>query len=316
MSEQENLAMIRAWVEATNRNDVDAELACWQPDGEFTVVPTGAVYGGMAQIGLAGGRSASMVTGQPAGGRKQITHLEAGEQWACVSYDTHATIRGPVVLGDVTVIPEGSERTVVTKAHVVFEMRQGKISRGIEYLDPSAMAHQLGIVHSLLERLYSSPGSEARPSSPSPTTAKPVDVVAMFFRAWNTKNLDGLEAVLAPRVSGRNPLHPGEVTLTREAVRRAIEANMAAFPDLHMKIQNIFCDDGVVAVEEIETGTLAATKATYRMAVCCFLRVNAADQITDIHNYWDTDTYFQQLNITRDDLPEILGQTAGADYAS
>ncbi len=35
MSAQENMATIRAWVDAINRNDVDAELACWQPDGEI-----------------------------------------------------------------------------------------------------------------------------------------------------------------------------------------------------------------------------------------------------------------------------------------
>jgi ketosteroid isomerase-like protein len=85
MSEQENLATIRAWVDAINRNDVDAELACWAPDGEYRVIPTGVVYRGLAQIGQAGRQSAAMVVGQPAQGRKQITHLEAGENWACVS---------------------------------------------------------------------------------------------------------------------------------------------------------------------------------------------------------------------------------------
>jgi hypothetical protein len=38
MPAQENIAVIRRWVDAINRNDIDAELACWQPDGEFLVV--------------------------------------------------------------------------------------------------------------------------------------------------------------------------------------------------------------------------------------------------------------------------------------
>lgn len=113
MPEQDNLAVIRAWVDAIDRNDVDAELACWQPDGEYRVIPTGTVYRGLAQISQAGRQLATMVAGQPIKGRKQITHLEGGEQWACVSYDTHATIRGPIVLDGVTVVPEGSERAVL-----------------------------------------------------------------------------------------------------------------------------------------------------------------------------------------------------------
>jgi hypothetical protein len=34
MTAQENMNLIRAWVDAVNRNDVEGELACWQPDGE------------------------------------------------------------------------------------------------------------------------------------------------------------------------------------------------------------------------------------------------------------------------------------------
>ena len=50
MSEHDNLAVIRAWVDAINRNDVAAELACWRPDGEFVVVPTGVSYRGVDQM--------------------------------------------------------------------------------------------------------------------------------------------------------------------------------------------------------------------------------------------------------------------------
>ncbi len=315
VSEQENLATVRAWVEAINRNDVDAELACWASDGEFTVVPTGVTYRGREQIRLAGQQSASVIAGQPIEARKRITHLEAGEQWACVSYEVHATIRGPVALDGIMVIPEGSERTVMGKSHVVFEMRQGKLGRGLEYVDPAAMAEQLGIDRSLLARLYSSLGSPTDFSSTGQRARSPVEVATRFFEAWNAKDVDGLAAVLAPQVSGRNPVF-GEVTLSREAMRNAIRQNMAVFPDLHMEIESMVCDGGVVAIEEIETATLAATGATYRMAVSCVLRVNADGQITDIHNYWDTDTYFRQLNVTREDLPQIAGHAAGADHGS
>jgi len=96
MSAHANIATIRRWVDAINRNDIDAELACWQPDGEFLVVPTGATYNGTAQLRRGGQTSASLVGGQPADGRKHITYLDAGDDWACVHYDVHAVIRDPL----------------------------------------------------------------------------------------------------------------------------------------------------------------------------------------------------------------------------
>jgi ketosteroid isomerase-like protein len=135
MSAQHNMATIRAWVDAINRNDVGAELGCWQPDGEYVVAPTGATFRGAAQLRHASHQSASAVAMQPTRGRKQITHLDAGEDWACVTYDSTATIEGPLVVDGATVIPAGSQRPISTKACVVFAMRPGKISRATEYFD-------------------------------------------------------------------------------------------------------------------------------------------------------------------------------------
>jgi ketosteroid isomerase-like protein len=120
-------------------------------------------------------------------------------------------------------------------------------------------------------------------------------------------------ALLAPQVTGRNPLSEGDVTLTREAVRSLIARNMAAFPNLRMDVQTIVCHNDMVAVEEIETATLAATNACYTMPVACFLRVNSAGQITHIHNYWDTDAYFRQLNTTAEALSQMIGDGNGGN---
>jgi hypothetical protein len=72
MTAQTNMELIQAWVAAVNQNYVRAELACWQPDGEFEVVATGTIYKGLAELERAGGVSASMVAGQPVQGRKQL----------------------------------------------------------------------------------------------------------------------------------------------------------------------------------------------------------------------------------------------------
>lgn len=312
MSAQENIATIRAWIDAINRNDVDAELACWHPGGEIVVIPTGSTFKGTAQLRQGGQISSSFVAGQPAGGREQITHLDAGDDWACVTYDVNATIRGPVVLDGVTIIPDGSDRSILTKTCLVFEMNHGKIDRATEYFDSSSMAEQLGIDQTTLGRLYASFGSPAGSSSGhEPPT--PVDVVKAFFEAWNNKDLQRLSTLLAPQVSGRNPLAPSEVTLTRETLCSAIGRMIDAFPDLHMRIDTIMTDGTSVALEEFETGMLAATGRSYEMPVSVFIKVNPAGQINQFHNYWDTQMYFRQLGATPEGLSQILMNNPGFD---
>jgi ketosteroid isomerase-like protein len=96
MTAQENMDLIRAWVDAVNRNDVEGELACWQPDGEMTIMATGATSKGHAALRQGGERSAAMVSAQPLVGRKHITNLFASEEWVCVEYHSRATITGPI----------------------------------------------------------------------------------------------------------------------------------------------------------------------------------------------------------------------------
>jgi ketosteroid isomerase-like protein len=158
---QRNMDLVRAWVDAINRNDIEAELDCWQPDGEFFVTPTGTTYRGVAEIRRAGEKSASVIGGQPIQGRKQITHLDAGEDWAVVEYDTRADIQGPINLGNVTILPEGGTRTVVTRACVVFQMKQGKFQRAQEFFDTLSLPQQLGIDRATLEKMYASLAAKA-----------------------------------------------------------------------------------------------------------------------------------------------------------
>ncbi len=44
MTAQTHMDLVRAWVDAINRNDIEAELACWQPDAQMTVVPLGVTF--------------------------------------------------------------------------------------------------------------------------------------------------------------------------------------------------------------------------------------------------------------------------------
>ena len=54
MSAEQNVKLIRSWVDAINRNDVDGELACWQPDGEYFVIATDSHFKGINELKRAG----------------------------------------------------------------------------------------------------------------------------------------------------------------------------------------------------------------------------------------------------------------------
>jgi ketosteroid isomerase-like protein len=161
MTAQENMDLIRAWVDAVNRNDVEGELACWQPDGEMTIMATGATSKGHAALRQAGEWSASMVSGQPLQGRKQITNLFASEEWVCVEYHTQATITGPIEIQGVTIIPEGSSRTIDTQVCVIAHICDGKMDRAREYFDSATFARQLEVDRASIAAMYSSLGTDA-----------------------------------------------------------------------------------------------------------------------------------------------------------
>lgn len=307
---QENMDLVRTWVNAINRNDIEAELACWQPDGEFFVAPTGTTYRGIAEIRQAGERSASVIGGQPIQGRKQITHLDAGEDWAVVEYDSHADIQGPILLWNVTVLPEGVMRTVVTKACVIFQMREGKIHRAQEFFDMLSMPQQLGLDRVTLEKMYASLASKPDFASNEKAVRTAKETVRLFFDAWNRKDLDGLVALLGAQVNGRNPLSGQENAIAKEDFRTILQKNLQAFPDLHMRVDRLISDGEIVAIEELETATLAFTNQSYEMPVACFFRVNSEGMIVEIHNYWDTKTYFQQIGTD----PETLSQALYGAY--
>jgi hypothetical protein len=61
-----------------------------------------------------------------------VTYLGAGNDWAGMHSDALAVIRGPLVIGDIAVIAQGCERSIVTKTCVVFEMPDGNIRRASE----------------------------------------------------------------------------------------------------------------------------------------------------------------------------------------
>lgn len=160
MTAQTNMDLVRAWVDAINHNDVEAELACWQPDAQMTVVPLGVTFKGVDEFRRGGVKSSAMVGTQPLEGRKQITHLfGSGDDWVCVEYDVQASVDGPIVLQNVIVVPAGVSRNLELKVCVIAHVRNGKMDVAREYWDSASMARQLHVDSALLEAMYASMSS-------------------------------------------------------------------------------------------------------------------------------------------------------------
>lgn len=303
---QMNMDTIRAWVDAVNRNDIEAELACWQPDGEFHIIPTDTTYRGVAEIREGGRRSAMMIGSQPVEGRKQIIHLDAGDDWATVEYTAEATIAGPIAIQGVTILAEGVQRNLVLKACLLFQMKEGKIHRGQEVFDAFSMARQLGLDPEILAKLYAALGSPAEPSDGKQKIRTPEETVRSFIETWNHKDLDGLVALFAEQVVARNPIVGRAASIPKALFRTALQNNMQTFPDLTMRLDRLTCDGETVAIEELESATFTLTGRSYKMPVACFFRVNADGEITEMHNYWDTRTFFEQLGVDADTFMKTM----------
>jgi limonene-1,2-epoxide hydrolase len=152
------MKLVRVWVDAINRNDVESELSCWQPDAEYTIVATGATLKGIESFRRGGESSASLVSSQPVEGRKQITNLFANPEWACVEYNVNATVTGPIVVKNIEILPEGASRTIQLEVCIVFHIKNGKFCHGREYFDTATLGRQLGVNGNALADVYSSEG--------------------------------------------------------------------------------------------------------------------------------------------------------------
>jgi len=144
----------------------------------------------------------------------------------------------------------------------------------------------------------------------------PEEIVKKFFDRWNKHDVDGAAALLDSEVVGSNPL-AAQRKIGKEGSRKGIEAFTKAFPDLKMEITKIVAQGDTVAVEEVETATfkgplevatltMPPTNRSYEMRVACFFKVNAKGLIAEMRNYWDTRSYFQQLEIDPESFSKFM----------
>lgn len=146
--EQRNMSVIKTWIEAHNRQDVEGALVFFDDDIEIEEIPTGVKYKGIDSI-----REMARVA-YSSQGYKVITNLFASKDWACVEYDASANlteasnISGPSIFGNIQhgVSPPTGKQTIEMKVCYLAHFNQkGKMDRVREYWDSFSVLTQMGI---------------------------------------------------------------------------------------------------------------------------------------------------------------------------
>ena len=145
---QSNMAVMRGWIDAHNRQDVDGALVFFDKDIEIEEVPTGVKYRGIDAI-----REMAKVA-YGAQGYKEIVNLFSSEDWACVEYVAKAKlsgaadISGPTIVGDVkrgVNVAPGREEVEMKVCYLAHFTAEGKIGHVREYYDMLSVMTQLGV---------------------------------------------------------------------------------------------------------------------------------------------------------------------------
>jgi len=143
---QANLELIKAWLDAHNRQDMKA-LDYLSDDVEIVEIPTGVIWRGRQDMEnlarLAYSRKSD----------KRLTHIFATDNDACVEYLTVVSLTGAVSDFEKEQGLHGIDGSNATPTVDVLELavcfvceiQDGKIRRAREYWDAGGMARQLGV---------------------------------------------------------------------------------------------------------------------------------------------------------------------------
>jgi ketosteroid isomerase-like protein len=151
---QENMRIIRAWIDAHNRQDMKA-LDYLDENIEILEIPTGVVYKGMAKMK----ELAQMAYRRHVW--KEITHIMATDEEVCVEYTVRADISQPLTEGEKAGGLHGVDISKAKTSKTPFELKlcfvchikDGKIDLAREYWDAATITRQLGIASPLTRLL-------------------------------------------------------------------------------------------------------------------------------------------------------------------
>ena len=134
---EQNIQVIKEWLDAHNRDDIEGELAFWDDHAEMNIIPTGKTYNGIDEL-----RAAAQMAVK-AQGRKTLNHLFTDDEWACAEYTSVAKVEGPMDAHNIS-IPAGITKEITLQICFLANIKGGKIMRSREYWDTGSMMRQLG----------------------------------------------------------------------------------------------------------------------------------------------------------------------------
>jgi ketosteroid isomerase-like protein len=143
---QANLKLMRAWLDAHNRQDMKA-LDYMSDDVEVIEMPTGVVWRGRQDMENLARLAYSRKS------HKRLTHVFATDKQACAEYVTVVRTAGTVSDFEkeqgLHGIDVSNAKPIVDTFELpvcfVCEIEDGKIHRAREYWDAASMARQLGV---------------------------------------------------------------------------------------------------------------------------------------------------------------------------
>ncbi len=147
----------------------------------------------------------------------------------------------------------------------------------------------------------------------APTTEAEAEAIAnQYFDAFNSGDLDALDALLAPDYIHRGALGPDQ---DRELHKQRVQITRTGFPDAVYTIEDIIVDGDLVVIRHVMNGTndgeyagQAPTGITVEVTGIHIHRIECG-LIAETWNEGDGLGLYQQLGL----LPEPVGATPAAD---
>lgn len=130
-----------------------------------------------------------------------------------------------------------------------------------------------------------------------------------YWDAYNEHNLEALLAFYDEEVLIRFPTDPEPARGKEHLRKRWTMLFSKVIPDIHEEHLSTIIQGNLVACEVIESGTFTipaelaaqmnvpAMSRPYMMPIGSFFQLNAKGLIAEVHSYWDTGTFSQQLGI-------------------
>ena len=124
-----------------------------------------------------------------------------------------------------------------------------------------------------------------------------------YYEAWNTRNLSIPEEIFSHAFFIHDPASPVPLHQGPEGVKGRIELYHAAFPNLHIAVEDMLAElDKVVTrwtLRGIHQGPFKGLAATHREVAVTGITIHriAAGKIREAWVNWDTLSLWQQLGV-------------------